>query len=270
VPDLNAKNFVQSAAKVFAVLGTFDAEASELTISEVAARTQLDRGTAFRLVHTLRHLGYLAGVPDSSRFRLTLQCLELGYAALAHGHLSTHARPLLRELVPSVADAASLGMLDGSDVVYVARVQREPSRPGMDRRIGSRHGAYASALGHVMLAFLPRDTQRDVLEGRERVKLSERTLVDLDVLLDRLVVVRQRGYAVSDGENAYGLLTVAAPVLSTEGGAVAGVSLTITAERMGLDAFVARAAPEVLRVADALTRAVRHSFGAIAHSVQRL
>jgi IclR family pca regulon transcriptional regulator len=79
VTDLNAKNFVQSAAKVFAVLGTFDAEAAELTISDVARRAQLDRGTAFRLVHTLRHLGYLAAVPDSSRFRLTLQCLEVGY-----------------------------------------------------------------------------------------------------------------------------------------------------------------------------------------------
>lgn len=268
--DLNAKNFVQSAAKVFAVLGTFDAEAAELTISDVARRAQLDRGTAFRLVHTLRHLGYLAAVPDSSRFRLTLQCLEVGYAALAHGHLSTHARPLLRELVPEIADAASLGMLDGSDVVYVARVQREPSRPEMDRRIGSRHGAYAAALGHAMLAYLPRKHQREVLDGRERVKLSERTLVDLDTLLDRLVVVRQRGYAVSDGENAYGLLTVAAPVLSAAGDPVAGVSLTITAERMELNAFVARAAPEVLRVADTLTRAILHSFGAIAHSVQRL
>jgi len=75
---------------------------------------------------------------------------------------------------------------------------------------------------------------------------------------------------VSDGENAYGLLTVAAPVLSPEGDPVAGVTLTITAERMGLDAFVARAAPEVLRVADALTQAILHSFGAIAHNVRRL
>jgi IclR family pca regulon transcriptional regulator len=78
VTDGNTRNFVHSAAKVFAVPRAFDAGTLELTISQVAARMQLDRGTAFRLIHTLRILAYLAAVPDTFRFRLTLQCLELG------------------------------------------------------------------------------------------------------------------------------------------------------------------------------------------------
>ncbi|WP_204326368.1 helix-turn-helix domain-containing protein, partial [Stenotrophomonas maltophilia] len=75
----NPKNVVQSVGKVFAVLRAFDVTLPELTITEVAGRAGLDRGTSFRLVHTLCQLGYLAAVPHSRRYRLTLKCLELGY-----------------------------------------------------------------------------------------------------------------------------------------------------------------------------------------------
>lgn len=186
--DVDSKNVVQSVAKAFAVLRAFDTATPELTISEVAERAALDRGTAFRLIHTLRQLGYLACVPRSTRFHLTLQCLELGYTALSQTHLTRHARPLLCALVPDVADAASLGILDGADVVYIERAQIEPARDGMDRRIGRRFSAYASALGQVMLAHLPRERQTEILTARERVKLSEHTLIDLDALLERLVL----------------------------------------------------------------------------------
>lgn len=263
-----SKNTVQSAAKIFAVLRAFDTENPELTISETAARAGLDRGTAFRLIHTLELLGYLACVPNSRRFRLTLKCLELGYSVLARGGLKTHARTLLREVVPDRFDAGSLGMLDGGDVVYVERLEGDLSRRGLDRRIGSRTGAYAAALGHAILAWLPPAEQCARLEDSERVKLSEHTLVDLEALLARLAAVRGRGYAWSDGENAYGLRTVAAPVRDQSGHPLAGVSLTIRAERMALDEFLAEGAPTVMRIADDLTQALRLSFGAIAEAVR--
>ncbi|MDR3473765.1 MAG: IclR family transcriptional regulator [Devosia sp.] len=259
----NAKNLVQSAAKAFAVLRAFDATLPELTTSEVASRAGLDRGTAFRLIHTLVSLGYLRPVPGSKRFRLTLKCLELGYLALSSQQLRIHAAPLLRECVPAVADAGSLGTLDGADVVYLERVHSGLLRQDLDRRPGRRIRAYGAALGHVQLAFLPEAEQVAILESAERVKLSERTLTDLDALLARLRAVRAQGYAVSDGENAYGLRTIAAPVLDDAGAPVAGVSLTIDANRAPFDAFVAAARPEVLRLAQALTAAVRLSAGAI-------
>lgn len=262
-PEDNPKNFVQSVVKAFAVLKVFDASLPELTISEVAARAGLDRGTAFRLVHTLCHLGYLASVPRGRRYRLTLKCLELGYTPLARADLKMLARPLLHELVPDVADAASLGMLDGADVVYVERAQVELPQLNLDRRAGSRAGAYGAALGHVLLACLPAERQRDLLERSNRVRLSEKTLVDMEAILTRLAEVKARGYALSDGENAYGLRTVAAAVLDVDGSPVAGVSLTIHADRMPMEAFTARAVPEVLRVAQDLTRAISLSFGTI-------
>jgi IclR family pca regulon transcriptional regulator len=163
------------------------------------------------LTHTLAELGYLAPVPETKRFRLTLKCLELGFLALSSQDLRIHAAPLLRARVPEIADAGSLGMRDGADVVYLERVTASLSRHDVDRRPGRRIRAYGAALGHVLLAWLPVGEQVAVLESAERVKLSERTLTDLDALLARLREVRARGFAVSDGENAYGLRTVAAP-----------------------------------------------------------
>jgi len=260
----NAKNQVQSVAKAFAVLRAFGRGLPELTVAEVAARAGLDRGTAFRLIHTLVGLGYLRAVPDGGRrFRLTLQCLELGYSVLSAGDLPGHATPLLRELVPGVADAGSLGVLDKGEVIYLARVDAGLERHGVVRRPGSRIGAYATALGQAIMAWLPREEQVAHLEGVARVKLSERTLIDLDALLARLEEVRARGYAVSDGENAYGLLTVAAPVLDPRGAPCAGVSLTVGAGRMSVEEFAALAAPQAQRVAAELGEGVRLSFGAI-------
>jgi len=259
----NPKNLVQSAAKVFAVLKAFGADLPELTLAEIAGRAGTDRGTAFRLINTLVSLGYLRAVPNSRRFRLTLKCLELGFSALAARGLPDHAAPLLRELVPDAGDAASLGAVEGGDVVYLARVQAGLERNGLVRHPGTRVGAYATALGHAVLAFLPEDEQVAQLEARERIKLSERTITDLDALLARLGQVRAQGYAVSDGENAYGLRTIAAPILDGGGLPFAGISLTIDASRAPLDAFVASGLPRLQAVAAELTEAMRLSLGAI-------
>ena len=176
---------------------------------------------------------------------------------MAKAALNGQAAPLLRELVPQHADAASLGVLDGADVVYVERVQVDMARPNLDRRIGSRTGAYASALGHAMMAWHDPQSARQILASSEGVPLSDRTLIDLDELMERLASVRERGYAVSDGENAYGLRTIAAPILDADDRPLAGVSLSVRSERLELSAFVDDALPLLLRTTEALTRAVR-------------
>jgi IclR family pca regulon transcriptional regulator len=244
----NPKNHVASVGKAFAVLRSFSSEHFELTLSEIAATAGLDRGTAFRLIQTLVELGYLQAVPQSRRFRLGIACLDLGYTVLSRGSLRPMAEPLLRELVPDVGDAASLGILDGGDVVYLARVGAGLDRHKMDRRPGTRIPAYSAALGHVMLAHLSREEQIARLESRPRVKLSERTLTDLDALLARLDQVKKKGHAVSDGENAYGLRTLATPIFDAQGLVIGGLSVTVDAMRMEMAAFRDQALPRLMQV----------------------
>ena len=131
-----------------------------------------------------------------------------------------------------------------------------------DRQPGSRTGAYAAALGHAILAWQPPDQARAVLQSSERVPLSDCTLTDLTLLQDRLAEVRSRGFAISDGENAFGLRTVAAPVFWPDGTVRAAISLTVRTSRQALDAFVAVSVPPLLDATRNLSSAVRLSVAA--------
>src|SRR5438270_47892 len=154
-PGNNPKNYVASVGKAFAVLRSFSSEAFELTLSEVAARADLDRGTAFRLIQTLVALGYLQAVPQSRRFRLGVACLDLGYTVLSHGSLRPIVEPLLRRLVPAVGDAASLGVLDGGDVVYPARIAGSLLRHKSGRLTRTRLPLVSARLATASLELLP-------------------------------------------------------------------------------------------------------------------
>ena len=154
--ELDPKNTVQSLAKGFRALQAFTAEEPELKLAEVARRAGLDNGTAYRLLETLVMLGYLERFPETKQYRLTLKPLELGFNAIARMDLRTIAQPELRALVGTVREAASIGILDRDEVVYIERYQEGQARLGVDIRVGSRIPAYCTAIGHSILAFLPR------------------------------------------------------------------------------------------------------------------
>lgn len=250
----NPKNVVNSVVKAFGVLQAFSAARPALTITEISEAAGIDRGTGFRLIHTLVALGYLRPV-HPKRFRLTVKCMELGFVAMSSQETYAEAHPLLSACVPELCDAASLGSLEGADVVYIARAEQGLDRYNIDRRPGRRVRAYGAALGHVILAYLPRAQQIAVLESAERVKLSERTLTDIDALLARFETVRQQGYAVSDGENAFGLRTLAVPILDDNGDPLAGISFTVQAQRMSVDSMVASILPRAAQIAAEIRQA---------------
>jgi IclR family transcriptional regulator, pca regulon regulatory protein len=255
------KNVVLSLAKGFRVLEAFTADAPELALAQVARRAGLSNAVAFRLLNTLVMLGYVERVEGTRAFRLTLKCLDLGFHAIARADLRTAARPVLRQLVGEVNEAASIGVLEGADVLYVERIQAGLTRLGVEVRIGTRVPAYCTAIGHAILAFLPRAEQVRVLEARERVKLTEHTVTDLGALLARLETVRARGYALSEQETVAGLRVLSAPVLDADGAPVAGLSVAAPALRMSREAFEAAAAAPVMHAAASLSRALQASGG---------
>jgi IclR family pca regulon transcriptional regulator len=186
-----SKSTVQSLAKGFRILETFTAQEPELTMAEVARKAGMDNATAFRFLNTLVDIGYAERVPDTRKFRLALKVLDLGFNAIGRSDLRTRARPILRSLVGEINEAASIGVLDGPEVIYVERIQAGLTRLGVDIRIGSRVPAYSSAVGHAILAWLPRETQIAVLQSQTRKQLTETTQTDLDALLLRLKEVKQ-------------------------------------------------------------------------------
>ncbi|MDE2229794.1 MAG: IclR family transcriptional regulator [Alphaproteobacteria bacterium] len=263
VDATSPKNLVMSLAKGFQVLHAFTSDEPELVLAEVARRAELDNATTFRLLNTLVMLSYVQRVGDTRRFRLTLKCLDLGFNAIARMDLRGYARPILRGLVGEVNEAASIGVLEDAEIVYVERIQAGLTRLGVDVRIGSRVPIHSTAIGHAILAFLPRDTQVRVLKARPRVKLTEATLVDLDALLARLNEVRARGYAVSDQETVPGLRVIAVPILDLDGVPLAGISVAAPALRIGLTQFVDLATRPLQAAAAELSRAIQTSGSSV-------
>jgi len=262
-PSTNPKNLVRSLEKGFRVLESFAATQPELTLAEAARRADLDNATAFRLLNTLVSLGYVDRVPGTRRFRLTLKCLDLGFNAVARMELRERVRPVLRSLVGEVNEAASVGVLDGAEAVYVERVQAGLVRLGVDVHIGSRTPAYCSALGLAILASLPRAEQMRILDLAPRPRLTPRTVTDKRAILRRLADARNAGYVVVDQEITAGLRALAAPILDPDGRSIAAVSVVAPVIRMPVEEFVKRTAAPVRDAARTIGRAIQ-AGGAIA------
>jgi IclR family pca regulon transcriptional regulator len=255
----NSRNVVNSLSKGLRVLEAFSAERPEMTLSEVARAASIDPGTAFRMLNTLTMLGYIARVPDSKRFRLTLRVIDLGLHAIGRSDLRELARPILRSLVGEVTEAASVGVLDGGDVLYVERVRAGLTRLGVDIRIGTNIPATSGVIGHAILAFLaPSELERVLAIKPRRGELAVSQFSNVE-LRRTLETVRHQGYAMQDSAFGNGLRILAAPVLDVDGYPLAAVSVAAPAVRMPPDEFRALALEPVRNAASDIARAVQAS-----------
>ncbi len=255
-PKLNQKNMVLSLAKGFRVLEAFSAHKPEQTLSEIARSAGLDNATAFRLLHTLVELGYVAKVEDTRYYRLTMKPLDLGFTAIARTDMRGLALPELRQLVGSMREAASLGVRDGNDVVFIERVQVQSAqlRLGVDIHIGSRIPASCTAIGQAILAFQPDSEVEPILASYDQAKANLPSPISLPQIRQKLADVRVNGYALADSTFIAGLRILSAPIFAGDGTAVAAISVAAPAIRMPLTEFVAMTAEPVKQAAVRITK----------------
>lgn len=258
-PDDDQRNMVNSLAKGLRVLEAFTAERSELTLSEVGALAKLDPGTAFRMLNTLVMAGYVSRIPDSKRFRLTLKCTDLGLHAIGRADLREIARPILRSLVGEVNEAASLGVLDGADILYIERVRAGLTRMGVDIRIGTTIPAFWSTIGEAMLAFLPPRELARVLALKPRAGGFPHKPMQRAEIERGLRSVREDGYALRDSYFGSGLRVLAVPVLDIDNYPLAAVSVAVPQMQLTSEEFRARALDAVRRAASDIARAIQAS-----------
>lgn len=251
------RSLVNSLAKGFRILESFTAERLEMTLSEVAANASIDPGTTFRMLNTLVMLGYVARVPDSKRFRLALKAADLGLHAIGGADLRELARPILRSLVGEFNEAASLGVLDGADILYIERVRAGVARLGVDIRIGTTIPAYCSAIGHVILAHLPKRDLDRVLAAQPRPGTVPAVPVQRAAIERSIAEVRDLGYVLRDSYLGNGLRVLAVPVLDIDGYPVAAISVSAPAIRIGMEDFRRQAVAPVRNAAAEIARAVQ-------------
>ncbi len=257
--DADSRNLVGSLAKGLRVLESFTADKPELTLSEAAGLAKLDPGTCFRMLNTLVMLGYVNRVPESRRFRLALKVTDLGFHAIGRADLREVARPILRSLVGELNEAASLGVLDGADVVYIDRIRAGLTRIGVDIRIGTTIPAYCSAIGQAIIAYLPSDELARLLAVRTRSETFPSKPMSKDEIKRDLADVRQNGFALRDSYFGSGLRILAAPVLDLDGYPLAAVSVAAPAIRVPIKEFKGRALEPVQRAAKDIARIIQAS-----------
>jgi IclR family pca regulon transcriptional regulator len=226
------KETIAGFAKGLRVIEAFDASSPRLSISEVSVRTGLQRATARRCLLTLAAGGYAEF--DGKYFRLTPRLLRLGHAYLASTPLPRLVQPYLEQLSQQTDESCSASILDGADIVYVARAsQRRVMSIGLN--VGSRLPAYCSSMGRVLLGALPERQRRALLEAAPRPQHTPRTLTDLEALLAEIEQVRQQGYALIDQELEIGLRSIAVPLPDASGRVLAAINVGTQAERVTLE-----------------------------------
>lgn len=244
------RHHVQSLARGLAVLRAFDETRPELTLSEVARQVGLTRAAARRFLLTLADLGYVR--TDGRSFSLTPRVLELGYAYLSSLTLPEVAQPHLERLSAEVHESASVSVLDGASVVYVARVATSRIM-SVAINVGTRFPAHATSMGRVLLAGLADDELQARLAGAERHELTERTITDPAALRAELQRARSQGWAIVDQELEAGLRSVAAPIHGHHGEVIAAMNLSTHASRTTLERMRRELVPPLRRAASAVS-----------------
>jgi len=213
-------------AKGLRVIEAFTAETPRLSISAAAEIAGLDRATTRRCLLTLSEHGYCSY--DGKFFTVTPRVLRLGTGCLASMPLPRIVQPWLDRLSEEIGQSSSVAILDGAEIVYVARAAQ---RKVMSIALmpGSRLPAYCTSLGRVMLAALPEPQVLDLLTSRPLQARTAHTLHKVEAVMAELALVRTQGYAAVDQEVEQGLRSVAVPVKNARGIVVAALNTGLAA-----------------------------------------
>ncbi len=246
-------DFVEALAKGIAILESFDAQHTEMTLSEIARRVGLTPAAARRSLITLAHLGYV-GQRDK-RFHLRPRVLSLGSAFYFSARIDEVLQPNLREIVETFGDASSVGTLDGPDVIYIAHFSVQRARRAA-AVVGGRYPAFATSLGRVLLAGLPDDRLEAYLCGLCPTPLTSRTVTDVGKLREILLEVRETAYATTVDQLDYGITAMAVPIRAAEGHTIAALNTSGYTGLVSPDALVQERLPTLRRMASTIAHAI--------------
>jgi IclR family pca regulon transcriptional regulator len=243
-------DFVESLARGIDVIKAFTPAKMELTVSDVAVITSLARPTARRLLLTLEKLGYVRLI--GSHYMLTPKTLELGTSYVSSQGMWDVVQPHLVALVEKTGESSSMSELDGSDIVYTARVP-VAKIIGLSVHIGTRFPAISTSMGMVMLADLDSATLERVLKLPSNSGVIPRITPSRKQIDLNLAKIRKQKWALSDEQLSYGIRSVAAPVHNMQGKTIAAINVTVNAAETTLNVLTEKYLPLLIKTASDIT-----------------
>jgi IclR family transcriptional regulator, pca regulon regulatory protein len=254
MPDGQPADFVQSLQRGLSVINSFSREHPHQTLSEVAGRTGLTRATSRRVLLTLSELGYVN--QNGRAFSLTPKVLDLGYSFLSSFRVVEVAQPSMERLVDDVHESSSMAVLDGGEIVYVARVPTSRIMT-IALALGSRLPAYPTSMGRVLLSGLSDDELDEYLLTTTLETLTVNTTTSRRALRSIVTKVRTDGFALVDQELEEGVRSIAAPIINSRGDVIAAMNVSCHASRVDVDRMMDEFQPRLLQAAAEISELVR-------------
>lgn len=223
--ESDSRYIVPALSRGLALLEAFSAERPSLTLSELSKAVGLSRSSTYRLVYTLEDMGFLLRDKGNKAYRLGTRILGLGFAYLASQELVELARPHLEALRDRTNCSAHLGVVEGTELVYVLRV---PDRKALTShiRVGSRLATHATSMGRAILSHMSESEVRRRFAGMPLEAYTSHTATDLESLIRLLAADRARGYILSRSAYEEGIASVAAPVRDADGNVIAAINIS--------------------------------------------
>lgn len=242
-------DFSEALARGLGVIGAFDEQRRQMTLSDVARAVDLPRATVRRALATLVALGYVEA--DGRLFRLTPRILKLAIAYLSSDPVPAILQPVCERLCRQVGASCSVAVRDGEEAVMIARaVPARPASVGLG--VGYRLPVFCSALGRVLASAMP-DAELDAfLAQLKPVRFTRQTVVSKHEIRRLILDVRKKGYALADQEAEIGIRSIAVPLVRFDGKAVAALNIGAQPEQVSAKAMIADYLPLLLKEASAL------------------
>jgi IclR family transcriptional regulator, KDG regulon repressor len=219
---------IQSLARGLKILDILGQSPEGVSVTELAGRLEIDKGSASRLITTLARYGYAEKDPVTRHYYLGSQLITLSRSLLARMPLRELAKPFLRRLMESTGECAHLAVASQGKVLYIDQVE-SPATLRVNAQVGQTAPLHCTALGKALLAF----GNVDIPSNLKLFTL--RTLVDPDLLRQDLELARRLGYAIDDEEYDIGVRCVAVPIYDFRGKLVGSIGISGPAARMTLE-----------------------------------
>ncbi len=248
---LGVSESVRAVERALDVLMCFSRQTPELNMTQIAERIGVHKSTVHRLLATLEKNRFVERDPVTSLYRPGISLLQMSYLALEQNDLRQLAAPAMRQLNETYQENIHLAVLDECDVVFV-HILESPQRIKLAAAIGQRLPAFATASGKAVLAFLPEDKVRSILNGGMPC-FTPNTPASPEALLANLERTRAAGFAVSEREYEDEINAVAAPIFDLGRLPVGSLAVVGPAYRLTMEQML-KMGPELVAACEAIGR----------------
>ncbi len=246
--------YLNSLARGLAVMRSFSRDRPGMTLSELAAHTELNPAVVRRCLNTLMHLGYVA--KKDRLFLLRPEVFSLGSAYIESMNLEEVVTPSLQRVRDISGNSTGMAILSGTDILFMVYVSTK-LLTRVAAGVGTRFPAYATSAGRVLLAFQDKEKTRVYLDNVKLAALTDRTVNSKAKLKSLLQEVKKQGYSAIQGELDFGVVSVAVPVFSEDGMILASIACSTSQVRQNLESMIAEVLPQLQQAAREIENELR-------------